>query len=240
MYGKGYLSNAAEAFLKDLSTGELTFMGCTVDSSINKTIEPNDVRCGISAGLDGIWYTNPDVTITVATGGWNDFLIQTQNDEDWATAQTVEVPKYVKDVTLVTSTTDGTYDITGTPVDDVVYFQDKNGKKYPATYATGTVTVTGGAGLTGTIMWMESVSTANTLDFNTYSLPKAVGLVLHHVMYDNENNVLADVYFEFPKVVGTGELDLAMTLNNLASTSVTLRGLPVADQLMKQIYVERA
>lgn len=243
MYGNGKLTNAAEVFLKDLSTGALSFYGCTTDTSINKTIESSDIRCGIDAGLAGITYTNPDMTITVATGAWNDFMIQLQNDEDWKTAQTVNVPRHTETVSLVTVTADGTYTFNPVivPVDGKVYFQDEYGKSYPTVFATPAATVTGGAGLKGKFSWLESVSTAETFDFNVSSLPKATGIVLHHVVKDlGTNEPIADVFFEFDKVVGDGNLDLAMTLNNTAVTSVTLRALPDSGRFMRQIYVPRA
>lgn len=240
MYGKGKLTNSAEAFLKDLTTGELTFIGCTTDTSISKTIDTSDVRCGIDAGLAGIVYTNPDMTVTIATGALNDFLIQLQNDEDWETAQTLNVPKHTAVVPLVTATSDGTYTFTSapTPVDDTMYFQDEQGKKYPVVFSTPTATVTGGAGLSGIFSWQEEVSTAETFDFNIESLPKSVGLVLHHVVYDlSTNTPLADLYFDFDKVVGDGNLDLAMALSNPTTTSVTVRAIPDSGKFMKQIYV---
>ena len=244
MYGKGKLTNSAEAFLKDLTTGELTFIGCTTDTSINKTIDSSDVRCGLDAGLAGIVYTNPDMTVTIATGAFNDYLIQLQNDEDWATAQTLNVPKHTAEVALVTATSDGTYTFTGTvptPVSDEMYFQDIQGKKYPVVFATPTATVTGGAGLTGTFSWQEEVTTAETFDFNLDSLPKSVGLVLHHVVYDlSTNTPLADLYFDFDKVVGDGNLDLAMALSNPTTTSVTVRAIPDSGKFMRQIYVPMA
>lgn len=240
MYGKAKLTNSAEAFLKDLSTGALTFIGCTTDTSISKTIDTEDVRCGINAGLAGIIYTNPDMTVTIATGALNDYLTQLQNDEDWATAQTLNVPKNSAVVPLVTATSNGTYTFTGTvPVPEGdMYFQDTQGKKYPVVFATPTATVTGGAGLSGTFTWMEEVTTAETFDFNVDSLPKSVGLVLHHVAYDlTTNEPLADVYFEFDKVVGDGNLDLSMALSSPTTTSVTVRALPDSGRFMRQIYV---
>jgi len=239
MYGKAKLTNSAEAFLKDLSTGALTFIGCTTDTSISKTIETEDVRCGINAGLAGIVYTNPDMTVTIATGALNDFLTQLQNDEDWATAQTLNVPKNTDVVNLVTATSDGTYTFSPavTPVGDM-YFQDTQGKKYPVVYASPTATVTGGAGLSGVFSWQEEVTTAETFDFNVDSLPKSVGLVLHHIAYDLSTNVpLADVYFEFDKVVGDGNLDLAMAVSSPTATTVTVRVLPDTGRFMRQIYV---
>jgi len=240
MYGKAKLTNSAEAFLKDLTTGALKFIGCTTDTSINKTIDTEDVRCGLSAGLAGIVYTNPDMTVTIATGALNDFLIQLQNDEDWSTAQTLNVPKNSAVVNLVTAISDGTYTFTGdipVPVGDM-YFQDEQGKAYPVVFATPTATVTGGAGLSGVFTWMQEVTTAETFDFNVDSLPKSVGLVLHHVAYDlGTNEALADVYFEFDKVVGDGNLDLAMVLSSATTTSVTVRALPDSGKFMRQIYV---
>lgn len=239
MNGKLKITNAAEVFLKDLSTGDLTFFGCTTESSISKTIDANDIRCGIDAGLAGIWYSNPDVTLTIATGGWNDYLIQLQNDEDWTSPATINIPKTMKDVALVTSTTNGTYTFNPaiTPVGGDIYFQDQNGKSYPATYATATATVTGGAGLVGTFTWLEAVTTAEVLEFNVSSLPKASGLILRHMVYDFDNNEVAHLYFEFDKVIGDGNLDLSMTLNNLATTTVALRALPVDGKFFRQIYV---
>jgi hypothetical protein len=243
MYGMGKLTNSAEVFLKDLATGALSFYGCTTDTSINKTLESSDIRCGIDAGLAGLTYTNPDMTVTVATGAWNDYMIQLQNDEDWKTAQTLNVPRHSDTVTLVTATANGTYTFAPAivPVTDSLVFQDTQGKSYPTVFATPMATVTGGAGLRGKFSWLESVSTASTFDFKVSSLPKSVGLVLHHVVYDvSTNEPLADVYFEFDKVVGDGNLDLAMTLNNTAVTSVTLRALPDTGKFMRQIYVPRA
>jgi hypothetical protein len=243
MYGNLKITNSAEVFLKDLTTGGLSFFGCTIETGMNKTLESNDLRCGIDAGLAGIAYTNPDMTLTIATVAWNDYLIQLQNDEDWETAVTLNIPKSLKNVALVTSIADGTYtfDPAIVPVGGEVFFQDSTGKSYVTSFTTPTATVTDGAGLTGTFSWLESVSNALTFDFKVGSLPKATGLVLHHIAYDIETNEpVADIYFEFDKVVGDGNLDLSMALNNTAGTSVTLRALSSGGKFARQIYVPRA
>lgn len=243
MYERAKLTNAAEVFLKDLSTGALTFMGCITESSWNKTIEVTDLRCGIEAGLAGLSYTNPDMTVTIATIAWNDYLIQMQNDEDWATGVSLSVPKHTAPVPLVTATLNGTYTFSPavTPVGGTMYFQDTNGQSYPVVYVSPTATVTGGAGLTGTFSWMEAVTTAETFDFKTGSLPKATGLIMHHVAYSlDTNEPLADVYFVFDKVVGDGSLEMSMTIGNTAGTTVTLRALSDSGKFMRQIYVPRA
>jgi len=242
MFGAVKLTNAAEVFLEDLTSGALKFFGCITESSFSKTIESTELRCGIDAGLWGMSYTNPDMSVTIATIAWNDYLTQLQNDEDWSTGVTLNVPKATDEVALVTATANGTYTFSPVvvPVGGKMYFQDVNGKDYPVVYSSPTATVTGGAGLKGKFSWLEAVTTAETFDFKVGSLPKATGLIFHHVAYNANNEVVADVYFKFDRAVGDGNLDMSMTLGNTAGTSVTLKALGSTGRFMRQIYVPRA
>lgn len=239
MFVNGKITNSGEVYTINLSTGAMKFIGCTTETSMSKTIDSNDLRCGITGGLAGIAYTNPDMTVTVATIAHNDFLMQMQNDEEFVTAVTLDVPRNSGLVTLTTVSSDGTYTFTPaiTPVGGNLYFQDKYGKDYPVVYASPTATVTGGAGLTGTFVWKEEIVNGETFDFNVDSRPKAMGLVIKHLVEAiDTNEPIAHVYYEFDNVVGDGNFDMSMTLNNTAGTTVTLRALPNTGRFSRQIY----
>lgn len=244
MYGNAKLTNSAEVFLKDFATGKLSFFGCITETGMNKTIDSTDLRCGMDAGLAGIAYTNPDMTLTIATIAWNDYLIQLQNDEEWEEDVELNIPINTGVVTLTNDDGDGvfTFDPLISPVGDKVYFQDTRGKSYDVAFddATGVATVAGVGAIQGSFSYLVEVANAQTFDFNTDSLPKSTGIVLHHVARDiASNEPIADVYFEFDNVVGDGNLDLNMAINDTAGTSVTLRALPSSGKFMRQIYVPK-
>ena len=219
-------------------------MGCLTSSGISKTVNTEDIRCGINNGLKTILQLDSDMTITLDTAVWNDYIMEMNSGSDFETAQTISVATYEK-VPFVVATTDATATILGTPVDDVVEVQDAQGTKYPATFATGTVTVAGGATtIAGTdcfVIYTESV-TADTLDLRSDVLPKVFGLTLHTIAYDptEGGGVVADLYFFFPRVQPEGAMDLTAATSTNVSNQIVFRVLPVNGSFGTYIVKERA
>lgn len=242
--GKIKVQDTMEAFLTDLS-GNTRYFSCMNASAISKTVDTEDIRCGIGAGLESLLYSNPDMTVTLTPAFWNEYFLEISAGEEFKTAQTISLKTY-EDKTFTDNAGDAEATITGTPVGGLVQVQDKQGKKYPATFSTGTVTVTGeGGALDGQnlyVIYDEETSTADTLDFKTDSFPEIKSLTLHTIAYNTETNaIVSDIYFIFDRVLGDGALDLALALQTNSVTEITLRVLPSnGNEFGKYVTVDRA
>jgi hypothetical protein len=238
--GKNKMQDVCDVYVR-YTGGDVRYMGCMNTTGIEKTISTTDIRCGIGAGLSSLLYTEPDMTLTITPAYFNEWLLEMNSGEEFDAAQSVNVWVAETDLTPTVATQDCTVTITGTPVGGIVKAQDAQGVLYPATFLTGTVTITGGAnkGLM-TVMYQKAV-TGDVLTFKTDSYPEVVGLTLHTIAYDPATNVVvADKYFEFDKVLGDGNMSLAMTLSTLSINEFTARVLPTQGNVFgKYITVER-
>ena len=225
--GKIKVQDVAEVFVH-LADGKTKLFGCMDTTAIEKTFDTEDIRCGIGWGLSSILYSNPDMTLTLTPAYWNEVFMEIQSGEDFTLNQSSDIWTY-EEVTLAASTADSTAPVTGTPVGGLVHVQTMDGVYYPATFGTGTVTITGQAALAGqraTVSYKKAV-TGDVLSFKTTSLPKVVGLTLHTVAYDVETNELvSDLYFTFDRVLGDGNMSLSMTGATNNRGELTLRVLP--------------
>lgn len=218
--------------------GTHRLFGCLTSTGISKTVEVEDIRCGVDWTLKTILQLSSDMTVTVSTAVWDDYVMELQSGSDFSLNQTVSVWKYEK-VLFTVSTTNATATITGTPVGGIVKVQDQQKTLYPATFATSTVTATGAAttlgGKYGYVMYQES-TTADVLVFETDTLPTVFGLTLHGIAFDPETNLkVADLYFDFPRVQSDGAMELALAGGTNTQTEITLRVLPNAGEFGKYI-----
>jgi hypothetical protein len=210
--------------------GTSRFLGCLTAAGVQKTVNTEDLRCGIYNGLKTILQLDSDMTVTLDTVGWNDYFMELNSGNGFELAQTLEVKTYEK-VPFVVSTADATATITGTPIDNIVEVQDAQGTILAATYLTGTVTVTGGAttvaGTEAYVIYKKSI-TADALDLRSDVLPKVFDLTLHGVAYDptEGGSVVADLYFNFPRVQPEGAMDMNTATSTNATNQLVMRVLP--------------
>ena len=240
MKGRLKIQDTADVYMK-FADNTVRYFGCMNTTSIEKTVDTEDIRCGIGAGLASILYSNVDITMTLTPAFFNEWLIEYQSG---GTAVTGNRNVWVTEADLVgtTATADATCVLVGTPVGGIVKAQDKSGKIYPATFLTGTVTVTGGANKGPfDISYQKAVATAETIDIRTDTFPAVVGIILHTIGYDVTTNVIStDVYFEFDRVIGDGGMNLSLALQTNSVNEVTARALPVAGVLGRYISAPRA
>lgn len=226
--GKLKVQDVAEAFLV-YADGSTRFFGCMDTSAISKTVDTEDIRCGIGAGLESILYSNPDMTVTLTPALWNEWFLEQASGNTFQESQSVNVKTYEL-VPFSDNAGDAEAIITGTPVGGAVEVQDVQGKKYTATFSTGTVTVTGeGANLDGQKLYVlyDEAVTGDVLTFNTDVQPTVVGLTLHTIAYDTTTNAkTADIYWVFDRVLGDGALDLSLAIQTISTTELTVRVLP--------------
>lgn len=224
------VQDTADVFY-NYADGTKRLFACMNTASIAKTVDTEDIRCGIGWNLASILYSNPDMTITMTPAFWNDYFLEDASGNTFSEDEAVNVATY-ENVPFTDSTGDAIATITGTPVGDLVQVQGSNGKNYPATHATGTVTVldANGAseliGKTATVIYDVS-ATGDVLDFESDVYPKVHGITIKTIAYDVEtNDILADIYFVFNRVLGDGAFDLALTGATNSVTEITARVLP--------------
>ena len=230
--------------LVDMPDDSKRFLGCLTASGISKTVNTEDIRCGINNDLKTILQLDSDMTITLNTANWNDYIMELSSGSEFELAETLSVVTYEK-VPFEVSTADAIATITGTPVGGTVEVQDLQGTKYDATFLTGTVTVTGGAttiaGQEAFVIYTESI-TADALDLRSDVMPKVFGLTLHTIAYDPSEGggVVADLYFFFPKVQPEGTIDMATATSTNATNEIVFRVLPTNGSFGTYFVKERA
>ena len=237
------VQDVAEAYIH-YQGGVTRFYGCLTNSGLEKTIDIEDIRCGIGSKLSGFVYSNPDMTITLTPAYFNEYFLELQSGEEFELAESINVWTY-EYVKFSTATADVTATITGTPVGGIVKVQGDDGTQYAATFATATVTVTGGATTLGAVnayVLYQKAVTGDVLTFKADSYPEVVGLTLHTIAYDvDTNEIVSDLYFTFDKVLGDGQMSLGFALSTNATNEITLRVLPNANnEFGKYQSVDRA
>ena len=241
MNGRVLVKDTADVYYH-LSNGDTRYFGCMDTSGIEKTWDIEKIKCGIGFGVASLMYSNPDMTISFTPALWNDYFIEDAMGTTFSEDEAVNVWT-TEEVLFTVSTTDATATITGTPVGGVVKVQDKQGKFYPATWATGTVTATGGALLDGQklpVSYQEAV-TGNVLDMSIEEIPKVHGITLKTIAYDPDTNeIIADLVWKFDNVVGDGSLSLALQGATKSLTEISATVLPEAGSFGKYIVVPRA
>ena len=238
--GRILVKDTADVFYH-FENGDTRYFGCMNTAGIEKTVDTEDIRCGIGWGLAAIMYSNPDMKLTFTPGFWNDYFLEDASGNEFADSGSVDVWTN-ENVTFAASSSDAVCDITGTPVGDVVKVQDVTGKMYAATYTGGTVTITGEAaldGIKGTVSYQKAV-TADVLSFTISDNPKVHGITIKTIAYDPETNeIVAELYWTFDKVLGDGGLNLAIAGGTQSITEINARVLPTASgEFGKYITVE--
>lgn len=237
------VKNVFEA-IAGLPSGDDRFMGCLTSSGISKTVNSEDIRCGINGDLKTILQLDSDMTITLNTAVWNDYFMEMNSGGEFDLAQTLNVKTYEK-VPFTVSTADAVATITGTPVGGTVQVQDAQGTLYAATFATGTVTVTGAAttlgGTDAFVLYTKEI-TADALDLRSDVLPQIFELTLHAIAYDGSEGgaVVADLYFHFPRVQPEGNMDMTATTSTNTQNEIVFRVLPVNGSFGTYMVSERA
>jgi hypothetical protein len=225
--GKIKAQDVADVYMK-FADGKVRWFGCMNTTGIEKTVDTEDIRCGIGAGLSGIVYSNSDMTLAITPAWLNEWLIEYQTGDTF-TSGSRNVWVTEDNLLGVTSTTNATVTITGTPVGGIVKVQDADGKLYTATYLTGTVTITSASGGKYYSVSYEKAVTADMVEFRNDTYPEAVSLILKTVAYDiNTGLKTADLYFEFDRVISYGNLSLSLTLQtNTTNGELTFRVIPL-------------
>lgn len=234
-YSKVKVQDVAEAYIKNGSL--MRYFGCLTTSGINQSVTSEDVRCGIGNKLATRLFTQKDLEVTVETGLYSDHMIELQSGATFSVGQTVNVWKTETGV----ASAGLTITITGTPVDDVVWVQDKKGKAFVAAHAAGTVTITGAVeGTTYIVSYQEQVTTADVLDLASDAFPETVNLILHTIAYDiDTDEVLADIWWDITNASPDGNLDLAYANGTNTITNATFRALDADGSYGSYIVVAR-
>lgn len=229
-----------EAYVLDDVNSTAHFFGCLTESSINKTVNSEDIRCGIGNVLKAVFDTDQDITFSVTTAMHSDHFIEYQTGGSFSTGShdlwKHEVKTAVDNVGSIEVT------IAGTPVGDVVKVIDKYNKEYVGTYAAGTVVITSGVeGETYTVFYEETTAGADILEFNASDYATNLHVMLHGIAYDPETNaVVSDIYYDFPISKPDGNLDLAYALATNITPQISFRAISDATgKLGSYIVVDR-
>lgn len=182
------------------------FFGCTQEGNVSQTIDQTELICGIGSKVKAILNKQKTITFNVQTGLHNSDFIAYNSGTSFTSAS---FDIYKNEQVVATGTGTITATITGTPKSDTVYVTDIYGKTYVATHSTGTVTITSGvAGETYNVAYLETTANVDQLDLDVDSFPSDLHVVLHTIAYDeNADEIVADIYWDFPKAVPDGSID---------------------------------
>lgn len=205
-------------FTSSVSDGETVTIGDDVyefDTDAEATITEGNIRVDVSGGA-----TAPAaVTALVSAIGSERLYTAVDGDGDTVVI-TYNVSGVVGEIDTTTTCADASWgsatlvsnvtcEITGTPKNDTVYVTDIYGKTYTGSYDAGDVTIsTDRFGFIYNISYQETTASVDQLDLDVDSFPSDLHVVLHTIAYDeNADEIIADIYWDFPKAVPDGSID---------------------------------
>ncbi len=221
------LQDVAQVFLHYGGTSPVTkFIGCMNTVSIAKTMDTEDIRCGLGWGLSSIMYSNPDMTLTFTPAYWEDNLISLATGEDFKETSTVKV--WFADTKLIG--VDGKITISKTAVPDTIKVVTLDGEVVAGTLTAKEFTATTPADLTGKIvnaMYQTEYATADVMPLKGDTFPTAIGVSLYTHAYDiNTNEIVTEHTWQFDRAISDSSLNLALAGGTNNITEVSLRVLP--------------
>lgn len=206
-YDNLIVKDTLEAYVIDDTNSATYFFGATEESNIKQTIDQQKLTAGIGNKVKALLQSSKQVEFSIKNLFHSDSFLAIQTGSTFTTASKDLMKKEVK--TAVDNLGSIEVIITGTPKDDEVTVLDKYNTSYTASYAAGTVTITGGVeGTSYTVVYLETTADVNVLDLNAEKYPTTKHVQLHGIAYDPDTNaILADIYYDFNEAVPDGNVD---------------------------------
>jgi hypothetical protein len=211
------VKDTMKAFIKDIDTGKVYYLGATSSSSINQSINQEFLRGDFGNKIVGKIDSDKTITFTVTPAMHSDNIIQIQSGKYFTTGTSINIPR--SESLKVSS---GTVTLDGTPAGDVSVF-DQYGESLTATETTGTVTITGATdGDVVTVYYEEASSTVQVLDLAVDSFPTNYEVKLIGIAYQPMSNVVvADFYYLISNAVPDGAIDRTYEAGSNSNNPIT-------------------
>lgn len=236
------VQDTAEVVLID-GDGNHYFYGCTDEASITKEVEKELLTCGIGNKQVGVLWAGQSYSVTVTPLYFQNKIMELQTGNTFQSTS-FDAWKEEEGIAVDDGGGDAIVNITGTPIDDTVYVVDNRNTQKSATYddGTGDVTVTDGSiGENYHILYQETEANADVLDLDAEKFPENVHIQLRTIAYKPDTEeVVADIYWDFPKCSPDGALDLAMAKGTNSQTPLTFDILNNSGSYGKYVVVPRA
>lgn len=200
------VKDTLECFITDTTNSKTYFCGITESGKITSSVNQEFLTGGIGNLTKAIISSDKKQGFEIQNLFFGESALALAQGGAFATGSKTIVKQETK---IAVENTGIKVTITGTPVDDEVTVLDKYGDEKTATYATGTVTITGGtAGETYTVIYNETVADVTYLDLSATTFPSTVSVTMHTISYDPEaQTVVADHWFYFPNALNDGAYD---------------------------------
>ena len=235
------LQDVAQVFLHYGGTTPSTkFIGCMNTVSIAKTMDTEDIRCGLGWGLSSIMYSNPDMSLTFTPAYWEDEFISLATGESFE-AKTDYIVHFADTGLLgvdgkITISRDAELDsLKVVTLDGTVIAGTLDGKVFTAESAPA---------LTGKLVnaiYKIKYATADVMPFRTDTFPDSVGISLYTHAYDVvTNEIVTEHTWQFHRALSDSSLNLALTGGTNNITELTLRVLPTNNEFGKYIVATKA
>lgn len=236
------IQDVAECIITDLASGKVMAQTKLQMSSLEMTVNTEDLRAGI--GNKKIFQIKSDKDLVVNTRNavfTEEALAMTQG-VDIVDSDTVEVTRS-EAVCLKEGETEIT--LTGEPKDDKVTITDSKGLVEEFTVAGGKVDLTGKTDILSMdeviVIYKEEV-TGSSIEFDAEKFSKNVKLELRTIAYDlNTSEVFSDIYFVFPRASVSDEFSLSFEAGTVITPEISFNILqPTCGSAMgKMINVPR-
>lgn len=217
------VQDVMEAYI--VTSDKTFFLGCLEESGISKTVDSELLTCGIGNKVRTKLFSAQNYSVNVQPLLHSDNVIALQTGTDFTEGATQNVFKHETHQAVDNV---GTIEVTlsagATPLNDAVTILDKYNNEFTGSYDSGTsvVTITDGvAGDTYVIVFQEEEASADILEFDATAYPKNVHLQLHTIGYDPDtNDVIVDIYYDFPIASPDGNMDAVYTKGTNTSTPI--------------------
>lgn len=239
------VSETAEVFALNNSTGKVFFCGLTTKAGITQKVKQDMIKGGIGNGLIAVIQSEKDIEFDVATAIHNDELYGIQSGAEFATGTYSVYKTEIVDMTVATDT--GTCTVTGSPKAGTITVVDCKGVKSTGTCTTHTVTVAKPSSGTltagkATVTYQEDITNASILDLRKDQFPQGHTVQLHSIAYDPKTNVVVqDMYWTFPNAISDGAINSSYEAGKNVGDTVKFKALADdSGSLGKYVVVPRA
>ena len=221
------------------ATGTLTFIGTVsdeetvtigtdvyeFDTDAVETITAGHIRVDVSGGATA---SDAVTALVSAIGSGRDYSATDGVDD--TVVVTYDIAGSSGEISTTTTCSNASWGasyllgivctITGTPKSDTVYVTDIYGNVYTGTYSSPDVTILNGIDSNYyNIMYLETTANVDQIDLDVNSFPSDLHVQLHTIAYDEDgDNILADIYWDFPKAVPDGNINESFTGDAKIST----------------------
>lgn len=225
------IQDVAEVVITDLSTGKVMAQTHLQMSSIESTVNVEDLRAGIGNKRIYRIKSEKDLVISTRNAVFTEEALAMTQGVDIINNRQVEVTRAENSLC---ANSDGEFKIEADAVGDVVFVLNEDGEHeevpvldkvldqadlealFPV--ATGV----GGDGIENIELYYKELVTGNSIEFDAEKFSKNVKLEMRTISYDlNTSEIYSDIYFIFPRASVSDDFSLSFEAGSVIAPEIS-------------------